>query len=119
MTRRDIITNLIISKCGPEAVHAPCEPHVAVVDVLDGPPLAPVLAPQPRLHAWGIRRQVFTAFVLMDSGVREPFAFQDADLDKITGAMKTGTRVVVLTSPENCDGVTLNPLLAKGFQTET
>jgi len=55
----------------------------------------------------------FRMLVLMDSGVREPFAFQDADLEKITGAMKTGTRVVVLTSPENCDGVTLNPLLEK------
>lgn len=57
--------------------------------------------------------EMFRMLVLMDSGVREPYAFQDADVEKITGAMKTGTRVAILTSRENCDGVTINPLLEK------
>jgi len=55
----------------------------------------------------------FRAIVLMDPGVKQPFAFQDADVEKLQGAMKSGTRIAILVSAQNCAGATINPLLEK------
>jgi hypothetical protein len=45
--------------------------------------------------------------------VKEPYAFQDADIEKLHGAMKTGTRIGIVMSNKNCAGTTINPLLEK------
>ncbi len=55
----------------------------------------------------------FRAIVLMDPGVKQPFAFQDDDVGKLQAAMRGGTRIAILVSAQNCAGETINPLLEK------
>lgn len=55
----------------------------------------------------------FRLIMLMDPGVKEPYAFQDADVEKLQVAMKTGTRIGIVMSNKNCEGTTINPLLEK------
>ena len=55
----------------------------------------------------------FRLIVLMDPGIKDPVGWSDDNASALKAAMKTGTRVAILTSPGNCAGPTINPLLEK------
>ncbi len=112
----------------PEGITYPTQERVLIYDGHGGEPGDSVGTGGTRLfeafvaseYGWQVDRrnslgepEKFRLILLMDPGIKDPVGWSDDNVEGLKAAMKTGTRIGIVTSPGNCGGPTINPLLEK------